>query len=71
MVKKDKIRDIVRRFGSRHPDLPSTIPFTYNQIEEANGGQTLSFERIVQILETERKLKSAVDKVVSSIEKKV
>lgn len=56
-IKKDKIWEIVKRFGSWHPDLPSTIPFTYNQIEEANGGVILSTERIIQILESEWKLK--------------
>ena len=63
-IKKDRIWDFVKRFGSRHPDLPSTIPFTYNQIEEANGGQPLPFEWIVQILEAEWKLKQAVDSTV-------
>lgn len=70
-IKKSKIWEIVKRFGSCHPDLPSSIPFMYNQIEEANGGNPLSIERIVQILETEWKIKQKVDITVENVKKKV
>jgi len=67
-IKWSKIWEIVKWFGSRHPDLPSTIPFTYNQIEEAHGGEPLTTARILDILNKERQIKEAVDRNVKSIE---